>query len=107
MKTTLRNSGLWHLDQEFGKHLAVTEFIDRETGEVVASYVTTHDECEAYLRCMLEAEKLNDEYEFTNPKYGKHRPPQLQDKIKRIEAILEDFKNGGETKLHELLGEEA
>jgi len=87
IEVNLENTGVWHIDNEFGKWMCVVKI--SQDGTSLAN-VPPHDWCVEYLDKMLEAEWRNDNFVFQNGVYGDNskRPSQLAQKIGMVERVL-------------------
>lgn len=83
--------GIWEIDNIPGKQICLIELTVPSEG-IHLNFPTTHNFCEAYLDEMLRAEWENDNFKFTKPIMGKHRPPELLPKIGRLTRILGKWK---------------
>jgi len=96
---------IWEIDKEKGKRGILIE-LEIPEKNLRVNFVPSHEFCAKFLDWMLEAEWLNDQYQFKKPSLSTRRPPKLKEKITRIEAILNKWKQitGEPLKhLHELL----
>ena len=85
----LVDKGLWRIDGIYGKNLCLIS-LERNDKAIKLYDTPTHGFCEEFLDKMLEAEWKNDNFIFQNGIYGNNskRPPQLPEKIGRLEKIL-------------------
>jgi hypothetical protein len=93
LRVKLKDTGIWHIDKQFGKYLCVVE-LHLPVLNIRLHDTPTHNFCEEFLDKMLEAEWRNDNFVFMNGKYGSNskRPPQLKKKINEIETILNKWR---------------
>jgi len=97
LSVDLQPTGRWRIDGTTGKTMCLI-IMDHKQLPVSLVTVPEHSFCEEFLDNILEAEWKNDNFIFSNGKYGKKskRPPQLQKTIDRIKKILDKWqeKNG-------------
>lgn len=99
LKVITEDDGWWKDDQIKGKHL-VKISLRHKHSQISLYHTPTHDFCSRHIKCMLLAEKSNDEFVFEYPKPGVkyaiidgkyHRPPQLRNKINQIKSAIKEF----------------
>lgn len=86
--------GIWQIDKELGKKLCLIE-LKIPHRNIIFNFPPSNNFHEALLTKMLESKYQNDNYEYTHPVRGPHRPHQLEIKIQRLLKILKKWAGNG------------
>lgn len=84
--------GLWEIDKETGKSICLIE-LQIPSEHLSLNFPTTQEFLTHFVNEMMKAEFDNDNFMFNNPVKGKHRPPELLGKARKIEKVIQLWKS--------------
>ena len=80
------------IDKIYGKKIATIMVSIPNSPHISIDFCPTHSFCEKFMDLMLQCEVANDKFIFEHPALGKSRPPQLADKIARLQSIIDKYR---------------